>query len=119
MRDRAIRAGSGSQHLPDGQRAHFGPLAVPQRDHGAIDTEHQRVRTRRWRRVLVQDAGRLGRLERDGGGAGRFGEPPGGIAMDGNLGKPGQFRSGFGKRGDPGTEANQRFVEPGGQAPRQ
>ena len=47
---------------------------------------------------------------------GGLGEPPRGFAPDVDVGKVGQFGRGFGKRGDPGAQADQTFLQARGEA---
>jgi hypothetical protein len=65
--------------------------------------------------MLVQDTRSFSRLIGDQQAAGGFGALPGRIGMHGYAGKEGQFAGGFGKGGNVGAEAHQRFLKPRGQ----
>ena len=65
--------------------------------------------------MFVHNTRGLGRLVGDQHTASGFGALSGRIGMHGDAGKPREFTCGFGKRGNVGAEAHQRFLKPRGQ----
>ncbi len=69
--------------------------------------------------MLVEDAGRCGCFVRDEHGPRRFGAATGRSGMHLGTGEPHAFAGGFGEGGAMRAEANQGFLKPWGQAPRE
>ena len=117
--DRAVRRRAGWRHLTDRQRAHLRPLAVDERDHRPIHAQDERVRGAGRVGMLVEDAGRCGCFVRDERSPRRFGAATGRSGMHLGTGEPRKFAGGFGEGGAMRAEANQGFLKPWGERPRE